>query len=258
MRCLISAVVLSLLAAETAHAAALSEGHHWAEINGHRMYYEVHGKGRPLLLLHGGGDSGGHSFEQQLRGFARRHELILPDQVGQGRTPDVSGPMSYLGMMRDTVALMNSLNIYDADVVGFSDGGILALMLAVRHPERVRRVVISGVNIAPNGLTADTLEQLRAMPEADEAPDSVDAKLRQLWLNSPTTEELNLDMLHTIKDDVLVMSGDRDAITLEHTLRIYRAIPHAQLCILPNTEHETFALRPEWVNPIALRFLEGK
>jgi pimeloyl-ACP methyl ester carboxylesterase len=253
-----SAALFTLLATGTARAAALSEGGHWANINNHSMYYEVHGKGRPLLLLHGGGDSGGHSFEQQLRGFAHRHELILPDQIGQGRTPDVSGPLSYLGMMRDTVALMKALNVREADVVGFSDGGILALMLAVRHPELVRRVVISGVNVAPDGLTADALEQLRAVPDEDEAPDSVDAKLRQLWLTSPTTEELNLDMLRTIKDQVLVISGDRDAITLEHTLQIYRAIPRAQLCILPNTEHETFALRPEWVNPIALGFLEGK
>lgn len=242
--------------AGAAVSASLTEGGHWADINGHPLYYEVHGKGRPLLLLHGGGDSGGSSFEKQLKGFARHHLLILPDQAGQGRTPDVPGPLAYLSMMTDTLALMKSLQIREADVVGFSDGGILALMLAVRHPELVRRAVISGVNIAPDGLTRDTLEGLRAMPEDN--TNSVDAKLRNLWLNSPTADELNLDMLHKIRDSVLVISGDHDAISLDHTLQIYRAIPHAQLCILPNTEHETFTLRPEWVNPIALGFLEER
>jgi pimeloyl-ACP methyl ester carboxylesterase len=248
--------VLLLLARSVVAAEPLAQGSHWTEVNGHRQYYEVHGKGRPLLLLHGGGDSGGSSFEKQLKGFSKTHLLILPDQVGQGRTPDVPGPLTYLGMMNDTVVLMKSLGVQEADVVGFSDGGILALMLAVRHPELVRREVVSGVNIAPDGLTPDTIEGLRAMPADD--TQSVGVKLRNLWLSSPTPAELNIEMLHKIKDSVLVISGDHDAITLDHTLQIYRAIPHAQLCILPNTEHDTFSLRSEWLNPIALGFLEVK
>ncbi len=76
---------------------------------------------------------------------------MAPDQVGQGHTPDVPGPLSYTAMMEDTAALLKMLKLKHVDVVGFSDGGILALMLAVRHPELVRRLVISGVNIAPRG-----------------------------------------------------------------------------------------------------------
>jgi pimeloyl-ACP methyl ester carboxylesterase len=218
------------------------------------MYYEIRGRGRPLLLLHGGGQSGTSSFELQLPVFARRHRVILPDQMGQGRTPDVAGPLSYAGMLADTVSLLESLGAPRVDVVGFSDGGILALMLAARRPELVRRVVVSGVNVTPAGFTAESLEDLRAVPPPD-AP-RIDGKLRTLWLSSPTRAELTLDMLRRVRARVLVVSGDRDVVQLEHTLQIYRALPHAELCVLPGTEHDTFATRARWLDPIVLDFLD--
>jgi pimeloyl-ACP methyl ester carboxylesterase len=227
---------------------------HVARIHGHRIYYAMHGSGPTLLLLHGGGDSGVHSFEQQIVMFSQRHHLIAPDQVGQGRTPDVHGPLSYTGMLQDTVALLTQLKLRNVDVMGFSDGGILALMLAIQHPELVRRLVISGVNIAPEGLTDETREGLRA--ELSPRPKTVDQKLAQLWLNAPTPEELNLALLATIHKPVLVISGDRDAITLEHTLTIYHALPQSELCILPGTDHGTFSSRPQWLNPIITEFLD--
>ena len=122
---------------------------HWAPIHGHRIYYTVRGNGPTLVLLHGGGDSGEHSFVRQLDVFSEHHHIVAPDQVGQGRTPDVPGPLSYTAMMEDTATLLRLLKLKHVDIVGFSDGGILALMLAVRHPELVGRLVISGVNIAP-------------------------------------------------------------------------------------------------------------
>jgi pimeloyl-ACP methyl ester carboxylesterase len=253
---LCAGLALALLpwAAVCSPAAAQPELWHVAKIHGHKIYYAVHGNGSTLLLLHGGGDSGEHSFEQQLTMFSMHHRIVAPDQVGQGRTPDVSGPLSYTGMMQDTVALLQLLKLRDVDVMGFSDGGILALMLAVRHPELVRRLVISGVNIAPEGLTDEQREGLRAVESP--RPRTVDQKLTQLWLNSPTPEELNLALLATIHKPVLVISGDRDAITLEHTLTIYHALPQSELCILPGTDHGTFSGRPEWINPIVSEFLD--
>ena len=108
---------------------------HWAAIHGHRIYYATRGSGSTLVLLHGGGDSGEHSFARQLDVFSQRHRIVAPDQVGQGHTPEVPGPLTYTGMMDDTAALLRHLDLKHVDVVGFSDGGILALMLAVRHPE---------------------------------------------------------------------------------------------------------------------------
>lgn len=241
-------------ATHTAQAVALPTRWHWAMIRGHRMYYAVRGSGPTLLLLHGGGDSGEHSFEWQIGIFSQRHRIIAPDQVGQGHTPDVAGPLSYTAMLADTVSLMSLLKLKSADVMGFSDGGILALMLAVRHPALVHRLVISGVNIAPEGLTSEELKGLRAAQT--KTPKTVDEKLAKLWLTSPTSNELNPAALAKIEQPVLVISGDRDAITLEQTLQIYRALPRAELCILPGTDHGTFSGRPEWLNPIISEFLD--
>jgi pimeloyl-ACP methyl ester carboxylesterase len=227
---------------------------HWAKINGHRIYYAVGGNGATLVMLHGGGDSGEHSFERQIGIFSEQHRIVAPDQVGQGRTPDVAGPLSYSGMMQDTATLLQQLKLRNVDVVGFSDGGILALMLAVRHPELVRRLVISGVNVSPEGLTAQNLEGLRAAQTRK--PRTIDEKLAKLWLTSPTESELNLSMLAEIQQPVLVISGDRDAITLEHTLQIFHALPRAELCVLPGTDHLTFSGRSEWLNPIISAFLD--
>jgi len=235
--------------------AAIQPGEWYsARIHGHRIYYAASGKGPTLLLLHGGGDSGEHSFERQLDVFAVHHHIVAPDQVGQGRTPDVAGPLSYTAMMEDTAALLAKLKLKHVDVVGFSDGGILALMLSIRHPGLVRRVVVSGVNIAPEGLNPEDLEDLRAnqIPK----PKTIDEKLAQLWLTSPTDSELNLKLLAQITQPTLVISGDRDAITLEHTLTIFHALPNAELCVLPGTDHATFSGRSDWLNPIIKAFLE--
>jgi len=247
-------LVLLPIAMVSSPAVIQPDRWHFVRIHGHSIYYAVQGNGPTLVLLHGGGDSGAHSFEQQFTIFSAHHRIVAPDQVGQGHTPDVPGPLSYTRMMQDTAAVLQLLNLRNVDVIGFSDGGILALMLAVRHPELVRRLVISGVNIAPEGLTSEQREGLRAVESP--RPKTVDQKLTQLWLNSPTPAELNLALLSTIRKPVLVISGDRDAITLEHTLQIYRALPQAELCILPGTDHGTFSGRPAWINPIISAFLD--
>src|ERR1700678_2938762 len=244
----------SLLLTGASRAMALPTEWHSAEIHGHRIFYATRGNGPTLVFLHGGGDSGEHSFARQIDVFSEHHHIVAPDQVGQGRTPDVPGPLSYTAMMEDTAQLLKVLKLKNVDVVGFSDGGILALMLAVRHPELVRRLVVSGVNIAPEGLSAGNLETLRATENPN--PKTIDEKLAHLWLTSPTATELSLAMLAKIKQPVLVISGDRDAVTLEHTLAIYHALPDAQLCVLPGTDHATFSSRPQWLNPIIGTFLD--
>ena len=254
------AAAFALLAAwitPTAHAAAApvaAAQWHAVSIHGHRIVYATRGDGPTLVLLHGGGDSGEHSFARQLDVFSERHHLVAPDQVGQGRTPDIPAALTYTGMMDDTAALLKRLRLKHVDVVGFSDGGILALMLAIRHPELVRRLVVSGVNIAPEGLNADDLEELRATQNP--RPKTIDEKLAHLWATSPTESELSVAMLAKISQPVLLISGDRDAITLEHTLKIFHALPDAELCVLPGTDHATFSGRADWLNPIINAVLE--
>jgi pimeloyl-ACP methyl ester carboxylesterase len=255
-----NAAILALLAlgltcahADTVHDAAQPTQWNKAKIHGHRIYYAVRGSGPTLVFLHGGGDSGEHSFVRQLDLFSERYHIVAPDQVGQGRTPEVPGPLSYTAMMEDTAELLKMLKLRHVDVVGFSDGGILALMLAVRYPDLVRRLVISGVNIAPEGLRQEDLDELRATQNPK--PTTIDEKLAHLWFTSPTEAELNLGLLTKIAQPVLLISGDRDAITLEHTLKIFHALPDAQLCVLPGTDHATFSGRSEWLNPIISAFL---
>jgi pimeloyl-ACP methyl ester carboxylesterase len=244
----------------SANAAIQPSEWHWADIRGHKICYALkdsdaaEGKGPALLLLHGGGDSGENSFARQLGFFAQTHRLLVPDQVGQGRTPDAAGPLTYTGMMQDTAALLQHLGLEQVDVIGFSDGGILALMLAVRHPDLVRRLVVSGANISPEGLQPDNLQMLRGTQNP--LPRTLEEKLAHLWLTSPTEEELSPAMLAKIEQPVLVISGDRDAVTLEHTLTIFHALRAAQLCVLPDTPHATFSSRPEWLNPLIEAFLD--
>jgi pimeloyl-ACP methyl ester carboxylesterase len=247
------ALGLTCARAEVVRGAAQPTQWIRAKIHGHRIYYAVRGSGPTLVFLHGGGDSGEHSFARQLDVFSEHHHIVAPDQVGQGRTPDIPGALSYTAMMQDTAELLRVLKLRNVDVVGFSDGGILGLMLAIQHPELVRRLVISGVNIAPEGLRPEDLEELRAtqIPK----PKTIDEKLAHLWFTSPTEAELNLGLLANISQPVLLISGDRDAITLEHTLKIFHALPDAQLCVLPGTDHATFSRRSEWLNPIIDAFL---
>ncbi len=242
-------------------AAADEDSGHWADVNGHAMYYLRLGEGTPVLLLHGGGDSGRGSFGHQIDDLvAAGHEVIAPDQIGQGHTPGLPGPLSYGAMVEDTADLLRQMAIGSTDVVGFSDGGILGLMLAARYPDLVHRLAISGVNIASEGLDPGHLAALQAQSEAaaesDEDP-GLDAKLRELWLNAPTEEDLTPDTLAGIRQPVLVLSGDRDLVRLEHTLAIYQGLPNAQLFVLPDTGHGTFATRPELVNPVLVAFLSG-
>lgn len=249
MRALIFGAVFSLAGLSASSTPIASESARWADVHGHPLYYEIRGRGHPLLLLHGGGGNISSSFSQQLGAFSARYTVIAPEQVGQGHSPDISGPISYTNMMEDTVALLTQLNVSDVDIVGWSDGGIIALMLAVNYPQLVHRVVISGANIAPDGLLDSELNSLR------ESTTGTAEKLRQLWIYTPTINELNVELLQHVNKPVLVLAGDHDVIKIDHTMEIYRALPQAQLSVLPNTGHATFEQHPEIVNPMVLNFL---
>lgn len=232
---------------------------HWATVNNHRIYYEMVGTGRPLVLLHGGGNTIHGSFEKQIAELAKTHTIIAPEQIGHGHTPDVDGPLTYGAMADDTAALLEQLEVRDADVVGWSDGGNIALILAVRHPDLVRRVVVSGANFSPEGLPAE--DRAHMLDEEEHPPASAkafDRKLTHMWLTSPSPDELSPAVLSRMQNPVLVMAGDHDAILLDHTTALYRALPNARLCILPGTNHGTFVQRPEWVNAIVLSFFAEK
>ncbi|MFA5058027.1 MAG: alpha/beta hydrolase [Opitutaceae bacterium] len=262
----VSRVAVFLLAGLGLHAGeaappAIAPGA-YALVHGRRMYYEVYGSGPPLILLHGGGNTIRGSFARQIPLFAQTHRVIALEQFGHGHSDDVDGELNYRRMAEDTAELLRQLHVTRADIVGWSDGGIIALILAVQHPELVRRLVVSGANIRPDGIRPEFRDPPPAPPGPDKAaaPDQaalMQRKLQTLWRTAPTAADIDERQLAQIQAPTLVMAGDDDVIRPEHTREIARLIPHARLCILPGTPHDTFSSHPDVVNPLILSFLAG-
>ena len=220
-----------------------------AAINGLDMYYEIHGVGSPLLLLHGGS---GSIPEKWIPYFMPHFKVIAPEQMGHGRTADlVDRPFHYHDMAEDTVALMRQLEIESAVVVGYSDGGIIGLDMAVHHPEHVTRLAVTGANARFDGYTTENQEWARSFdPESEPVSDGyarlspdgsehwrvVLGRLKAMWAAEPsfTNEELQ-----SIEAPTLLVVGDRDIVTPEHAVEMFRTIPGAQLCVVPNAGHGT-------------------
>lgn len=224
-----------------------SHGGTTAEINGIKLYYETYGEGPPVLVLHGG-TGFIESMHYQISDLAKDHLVIAPDSRGHGRSSDGEGPLHYAQMADDMLALMDHLKIEKADIVGWSDGGIIALDLAIRHPDRVGHVVVSGANFDTNGLAE--MPDLNADPEGESvaaqrdfykrlAPDPAHwpvfyRKVLTMWASEP---HYTVEQLATIKSPVLVMAGEHDSIKREHTDALAKAIPLSQEVIIPGASH---------------------
>ena len=246
----------------------------YARVHGLNMYYEVHGQGRAVVLLHGGMNTIETSFAKQIRTLAQKHRVIAIEQMAHGHTHDVPGrPLTYEAMAADTAALLIQLGIRNADLIGWSDGGQIALRLAFTHPELIRRVIASGVGFGATPAVAKDLGPAkdfgklaagwfpegyaaykRVSPDGPDHWQIVAVKGRAMW-SAPNWGFRATD-LAKIKLPVLIVAGDRDLVSLEETNRMVSAIPRAQLLILPGTGHTTFQDRPAWLNPILLDFLD--
>lgn len=242
-------------------------GGYYAGVNGIRMYYEVYGRGRPLLLLHGG-TGNGKQFAKQIPALRKHFQLVVPDMRAQGRTADGPGPLSYHLMAEDIVALMDKLRLRRADVLGWSDGGIVGLDIAIHHRQRVRRLVTFGANFTPDGLNVpDVLWIATATPSSfgpasrqayeELAPDpshyeAAMEKVLRMWRTEPRFTPAQLG---SIRARTLVCAGENDVVRREHTEALARAIPRAKLWIVPGATHSVILEQPELVNRKVLRFL---
>jgi pimeloyl-ACP methyl ester carboxylesterase len=151
----------------------------YADVNGLHMYYEVHGTGRPLVLIHGGLGSG-EMFGPNLAAFAGHHQVILPDLQGHGRTADIDRPLDIRLMADDIAALIDHLGLDHPDVAGFSLGGGVAFWTAVKYPAKVRRLVMTSANITRNAIPAEMLAQ-QAQVNAAAVPFLMDTPMYQLY-----------------------------------------------------------------------------
>jgi pimeloyl-ACP methyl ester carboxylesterase len=212
-------------------------------IRGFKMYCEIYGKGQPLLIIHGNGGSI-NNFIYQIPYFAKNYQVIIADSRAQGKSEDPGDSLTYEMMADDYAALLDALKIDSADVIGWSDGGIDGLLLAMRHPKKVKMLAVTGANLVPDSSAVPqsiwnmvTPSYLMLKAKKDRTPmENASFKLLRLLVDQP---HISLADLHRIACPTLVIGGDHDVIKEEHTMLIYKNIPRAYLWILPTSGHST-------------------
>ena len=253
----------------------------YAQVNGLKMYYEIHGTGRPLVLLHGAYMSIG-AMGEIVPKLAKTRQVIAVELQAHGRTADVDRPLSYEQMAEDIAALLRHLEIEEADVFGYSMGGGVALQIALRHPEVVRKLVLASVYYDNDGSYPEMLETIghitpevfagtpwreeydRIAPNPEDFPTLV-AKLKELdltfvgWLSEDVRQ---------IEAPALVIIGDSDVVRPEHAVEMFRlfgggvagdlaGLPSSQLAVLPGTTHVGLVERADWLLPMVGVFLDA-
>jgi pimeloyl-ACP methyl ester carboxylesterase len=214
----------------------------YAKIRGFNMYYEIYGKGEPLLFIHGNGGSMS-SFHYQLPYFAKHFKVIMADSRAQGKSADNSDSLSYEIMADDFNALLDYLKIDSCYVVGWSDGGINALLLAMRHPKKVKKLVSTGANLWPDTTAIDPFLYKMVSHMKDSlsrlAPTLKTKNLQKLLRIVVDEPHLRLSDLKKVHCPSLIIGGDHDVILPLHTLLIAEAIPKSYLWIIPKSGHST-------------------
>jgi len=213
------------------------------DIRGFKMYVETYGSGQPLLLIHGN-DGSINNFYYQIPYFSKKYKVIVADSRAQGNSKDDKDSLSYEMMADDYAALLDQMKIDSAYVIGWSDGGINGLLLAIHHPEKVKKLVVTGANLWPDTTAVvNEVEQLvlpaynSAKAITNKTPQQKTAwKLIRLLIEEP---HISLADLQKISVPTLVIGGDHDVIKPEHTLLIAQNIPKSYLWILPNSGHST-------------------
>jgi len=253
-----------------------------ASVNGLKMYYEIHGTGRPLVLLHGALSATGTSFGKLLPSLAEARQVIAIEQQAHGHTADIDRPLTIEQMAEDTTALLQHLGIEKADIFGYSLGAGIALQIAVQHPDLVRKLIVASVAYKNEGLHPELLagmeslkpENLAGTPWQEEyariAPNPEDwpilvAKVKQLDLHIQDWPD---EAISSIQAPTLIIIGDSDIVRPEHAVEMFRllgggvpgdltGLPRSQLAVLPGTTHVTLAERADLLVPMIAKFLDA-
>ena len=240
----------------------------YAPVNDIEMYYAVYGAGEPLILLHGGL---GHSdvWGGQIPALAERFKVIAADSRGHGRSTRSAQPYSYALMASDVLALMDHLKIDKASILGWSDGGIIGIDIAINHPERLNKLFAFGANVNVAGLRSDIAESVvfnKYIEVADQdyarlskTPKEYDAFLAQIGEMWATQPNYTSEQLGKITAPVAIADGEHDeGIRQEHNLEMANAIPGSKLVILKGVSHFAFVQKPDEFNRAVLDFLLAK
>lgn len=218
----------------------------YSPVNGIKMYYEICGQGKPLVLIHGGGSTIPSSFGRIIPLLAKKYRVIAMELQNHGRSGFRKGPETFEQDAEDVASLLNYIGIDQASFLGFSNGGTTALQLAIRHPEKVKKLVLAAAAFKRDGFTTGFFEvmqqaTLESMPAELKASFSEvnpeDSKLPLMFEADRNRmiafQDLPVDLIKSIKSPALVISGDSDVILAEHALELFRLIPGSQLAIIP-------------------------
>lgn len=223
----------------------------YSEVNGLRMYYEIHGSGKPLVLIHGGGSTINTTFGRVLPLLAEKHQVIAIELQAHGRTRDRDQPLSFEQDADDVAALLKNLNIAKADVFGFSNGGTTAFQMAIRHPEVVDKMIVASPIFKTDGIPDmiwdfirnGTFEQM-PQPLKDDFrsinPDEND--LHQMFTRDQERmrnfRDIPEELIASIKAKTLILIGDKDVTKATHALEMNRLIAGSALMIIPGAHGE--------------------
>lgn len=247
----------------------------YAPVNGLKIYYEVYGRANgkipPLLLLHGGGSTIETSFGKVLPALAKNRQVIAFEQQGHGHTADIADrPFTFEQSADDAAGLLRHLNIGKADIFGYSNGGNIALQIAIRHPDLVRKLVVESAMFNHDGSDPGFWKSFEHAKLDDMPPE-----LREAYLGvAPHPEDLptffaksvqrmlnfkdwSPEDMQSINAPTLVVTGDHDIVRPEHAVLMFRLLPNAQLAVLPGTDHMTIVNRSDWLVPMIEAFLDA-
>lgn len=215
-------------------------------VNGIELFYEKTGQGRPILLLHGNGES--HKiFMALLQKLSDRYTVYAIDSRGHGKSSKVKR-LDYDSMVEDIAGFIRTLNIEKPIIYGFSDGGILGILIAIRYPDLLSKLIISGANTCPEGIKKTTLRTFRLIYSITRSP-----KIHMM-LTQPDIKDEDLNKI-TVK--TLVLAGSKDCIDEKHTIHMAESIPNSTLRILEGESHESYVLDNNKLYEIIMPFLEG-
>lgn len=233
---------------------------HYLHTRGFTMYYEVYGSGKPLLFIHGNGGSM-DAFTNNIPVFAKQYKVIAVDSRAHGKSTDASDSLTFEQMADDFNALLDSLHADSAYVIGWSDGGINGLLLAIRHPDKVKKLAVTGANLTPDTLglipscyygIVQNSADLRKKEQTPKVKN--DLKINDLDLYQP---HITPQQLSTIKCPTLVIGGDHDLIPVAHTVLIGQSIPNAHIWIIPNSGHATPIDKKQQFNKVVGEFFKN-
>jgi pimeloyl-ACP methyl ester carboxylesterase len=244
----------------------------YAQIGEVNTWYDVQGAGDSLVLFHGG-LSTNDTWAAQLPDFAARFRVVAPERRGHGHTADREGPLSYDLMAQDMIGFLETVVGGPAHIVGWSDGGIIGLIVAMDRPDLVRKLIVISANFDTSGgvpgaleeilsMTADSddLAMFRAAYEAatPDGPEHWPVAFAKFQALVSTQPNIAVAELGRISAPTLVLAGDDDMISLEHTIALYRAIPKSELALVPGASHALMMEKPDLVNRLIIDFLQAE